>query len=60
MDHVLKELDALLHTQAQLMFAQGNYNEGQATAYGVALLDFMRLHGVEVREAVRLACYGDL
>lgn len=49
---LLAKVDALLETQGRLMFKRGNYNEAEATEFGVRLLDFMRLHGVELRQAL--------
>lgn len=49
---LLAAFDRLLADQGRLLFAKGNYDEEAATAYGVQLLDFMRLHGEKVREAI--------
>ena len=45
-------LDDLLQCQARLMFARDRYDEKEATAFGVALMDFMRLHGMTLRMAL--------
>lgn len=49
---MIRELDELLATQARLQFARENYNEDEAEAYGIRLLDFFRRHGVELRAAL--------
>lgn len=54
-DPLLKELDTLIATQGKLMFQRNAYDEAAATAYGVALLDFMRERGVELRARVAAA-----
>ena len=55
---LLSDIDTLLKTQGTLLFARDNYNEQLAEAFGVALLDFMRLRGVELR-AIVAAAIGD-
>lgn len=57
-DALVAEVDALLETQGRLMFARKNYNEAQAEAFGVRLLDFMRLHGEKVRAALAAPAEG--
>lgn len=49
---LLVDIDTLLKTQGALLFARENYNEQLAEAFGVALLDFMRTRGVELRAVV--------
>ena len=41
---LLSDIDTLLKTQGALLFARDNYNEQLAEAFGVALLDFMRVN----------------
>lgn len=55
-EKLLKELDVLLSTQAGLQFARNKYDPDQAEKYGIALLDFMRIHGVELRSLVANHC----
>lgn len=49
---LLAELDQLLTTQGQLLFAKTAYDPDQAEAFGVCLLDFMRRRGMEVRAKI--------
>lgn len=51
-DPLLRELDTLLAAQGKLQFAREDYDEAAATVFGVALLDFMRVHGMEVRRRI--------
>ncbi len=55
---LLKELDILIAAQGKLMFQREGFDEAAATAYGVALLDFMRERGVELRGIVAAASAG--
>lgn len=48
-------LDDLLQCQARLMFAKDRYDEAEATAFGVAIMDFMRQHGMTLRAALEAA-----
>lgn len=51
-DALVNELDELLATQARLLFSKENYNEDEATSYGIRLLDFFRRHGLTLRDAL--------
>ena len=53
-DALVMRLDELLAAQGRLMFARDRYDEDQATNFGVSLLDFMRLHGTELRRRAAL------
>lgn len=56
---VVAEVDGLLETQGRLQFARENYNEAEATDFGIRLLDFMRRHGVVVRQALAQWSHGE-
>lgn len=45
-------LDGLLQAQAKLMFARDRYDEKEAEVFGVALMDFLRLHGMTLRNSL--------
>lgn len=55
---ILAYLDELLDVQGRLMFAKGNAPEPLGEVFGVAILDFMRLHGMRVREIIRASLGG--
>jgi len=56
---LLGYFDDLLNVQGRLMFAKNDYNVEEAEAFGVALMDFMRLHGVRVRSLLTAALKGE-
>ncbi|WFC43225.1 hypothetical protein [Pseudoxanthomonas sp. SE1] len=57
---ILQQLDHLLAAQGRLLFQKEQYDEQAATQFGVELLDFMRLRGVELRALVATATPGPL
>ena len=52
---MLAEFDALVEINGRLMFAKANYNEGEAEAFGVRLLEFFNRHAIDLRAAITLA-----
>lgn len=49
---MLAEFDALVEINGRLMFAKANYNEGEAEAFGVRLLEFFNRHAIDLRAAI--------
>lgn len=47
--------DTLLSVQGRLMFAKENCDDDEAEAFGVGIMDFLRLHGVRVRTLLQEA-----
>lgn len=57
---LIAECDFLLATQGRLMFSRDRYDDKAATDFGIRLLDFFRLHGEKVREAIRTSARADV
>lgn len=49
---MLAEFDALVETNGRLMFAKQAYNEAEAEAFGIRLLDFFNRHAIDLRAAI--------
>ena len=52
---MLAEFDALVEINGRLMFAKANYNEGEAEAFGIRLLEFFNRHAIDLRAAITTA-----
>lgn len=49
---LLGYLDDLIAAQGYLMFAKDSFDDQHAQDFGVGLMDFMRLHGLRLRQIV--------
>lgn len=48
-DELLRDLDTLLSVQGRLVFSRERFDEGIAEVFGVAVMEFMREHGMSLR-----------